>query len=407
MYPVLFVIPLPALAIPLGATLAAMAALAALVSVVAWRRGRRELLVTALAGSVVAAGLALLWRGSTYTPSDLPIYSYGAFLSASLVAGWYLTLTLAERDRLPRIATANCFFWTALAAIVGARLLYVLTNLDEFHAPWLLLDYRSGGLVAYGGFLGGLVGALLYWRKQPGGFWAWSDAAAPSVAAGLALTRLGCYSFGCDFGKPLGDAAPGWLRTLGSFPRWPAGTVPGVEGSPAWLQHVNTRGLAFDAETSLPVHPTQLYELVLGLLLLAAVLGVRRRRPFAGAPFLVLALGYAVGRFALEWWRDDAERGTWGPELPARVLVLLGSFVFTGALVYGPLRGLRPRRRLTAGVALLALLALTALATRHWLHLAEWSTSQWVALGTALAAAAWWNRRQHAPASALAPASAT
>lgn len=63
---------------------------------------------------------------------SIPIYSYGVMLGLSLVVGWYLTLGLAERDGLPRETMANNYVITALAAVLMARVLYVLTNLDEF-----------------------------------------------------------------------------------------------------------------------------------------------------------------------------------------------------------------------------------------------------------------------------------
>ena len=53
-------------------------------------------------------------------------------LGLSLVVGWYLTLGLAERDGLPKETMANCYVVTAIAAVVGSRVLYILTNLDEF-----------------------------------------------------------------------------------------------------------------------------------------------------------------------------------------------------------------------------------------------------------------------------------
>src|SRR3954470_23444394 len=67
-----------------------------------------------------------------YLPFHLPIYSYGVMLGLSLVVGWYLTLALCERDGLDRELMGSCYVWTAVSAVVGARLLYVLTNLNRF-----------------------------------------------------------------------------------------------------------------------------------------------------------------------------------------------------------------------------------------------------------------------------------
>src|SRR4029079_3111068 len=110
--------------------------------------------------------------------------------------------------------------------------------------------------------------------------------AVPSRGSGLCITRIGCYLFGCDFGKPLTAGWPNWLKHLGTFPRWSDGVLADVAGSPAWVQHGRERGLAPECTASLPVHPTQLYEALAGLSLLALVLWLRPYRRFRGEIFL-------------------------------------------------------------------------------------------------------------------------
>src|SRR5260370_18008782 len=83
----------------------------------------------------------------------LPIYSYGVMLGLSLVVGWYLTLHLCEKDGMNRETMGSCYVWTAVAALVGARLLYVVTNLDHFHSFLEIFKVNQGGLVSSGGCL--------------------------------------------------------------------------------------------------------------------------------------------------------------------------------------------------------------------------------------------------------------
>src|SRR5262245_32924314 len=188
----------------------------------------------------------------------IPIYSYGVMLGLSLVVGWYLTLGLSERDGLPKETMANNYVVTAVAAIAGSRILYVLTNLNEFNSFASMFAMRRGGLVAYGGFLGGLAGSFFFLRRHKIPLLPWADVAVPSLASGLMITRIGCYLFGCDFGRPLTDGAPAFLKRLGTFPRWPEGTMAdGSLGSPAWDRHVRLGLIGEDADSSLPVHPTQ------------------------------------------------------------------------------------------------------------------------------------------------------
>jgi phosphatidylglycerol:prolipoprotein diacylglycerol transferase len=290
---------------------------------------RTALALRAFAGAVVDRNVwATSWRA-------IPIYSYGAMLGLSFVAGWFVSTRLADRIGLPREHVTDCFLFTGIAAIFGARLLYVLTNLHEFRDPETqrfsvatMFALRTGGLVAYGGFLGGALGSAIYLRRHRLSFWQWGDAAAPAVALGLAVTRIGCFLYGCDFGKPLAPDAPRWLRAIGTFPRW-----TDDKGSPAWLQHTfegvridRTRcierlhgdfhdGLCFldrSARASVPVHPTQLYESVVAFGLVALLASVwRRGRRFDGQVVLAAGIYYGFARALLEILRDDNERGVW------------------------------------------------------------------------------------------------
>jgi phosphatidylglycerol---prolipoprotein diacylglyceryl transferase len=396
MHPILFRVPLPGWTIPLFPTLLGVALLAVVIALIGWRKRAIDLLAIGGAATIAAGMAAFSFRGQDYTLAPLPIYSYGAMLCLSIIIGWFLTLGLAEKDGLPRETMANCYFVTALSALVGARLLYVLTNLHEFQAFTDLFALRRGGLVAYGGFLGGFVGALVYLRRNKLRLMPWADVAVPSLALGLVVTRLGCYLFGCDFGKPLAAGAPSWLAKLGTFPRWPEGTVSDGAGSPAFIQHVNERGLSPDATASLPVHPTQIYESVAGLLLFALVFLVRKKQRFRGEVFLAFTFGYGLFRFLIETVRDDLERRMWGPHVAEHLLVPLALIAFGAAFAYGPARAiaLAGRRRAAQAAALLpafvsfALLNPASFAPDNPVQL---STSQWIALLTALASGFAWS----------------
>lgn len=262
----------------------------------------------------------------------IPMHSYGVMLGLSLVLGWNVTLPLAQRLGLARDRAADCYVVTAATAVAGSRVLYVLTNLSEFRDPAThalslpaMVSLRTGGLVAYGGFLGGLLGSWLYLRSQGFSLRKWADAAVPSLALGLAVTRIGCFLFGCDFGAPLPRSAPSWLAAMGTFPRWEDG-----RGSPAWVQHTldgfrvdaarcvqqfngdfrdGLCHLTAHAHASAPVHPTQLYESLISWALLALLAWTWKRRRFDGQALLVATMGYGVARSVIEVLRDDHERG--------------------------------------------------------------------------------------------------
>ncbi len=392
MHPVLFRLPLPSWTIPLFPSLLGLAVVGGLLALFGWRKRAADLLLIGLALAVGAGVAAFSYKGQVYTLTPLPIYSYGAMLCLSIVIGWYLTLGLAEKDGLPRDKMANCYFITALAALFGARLLFVLTNPTSFKDFFAL---REGGLVAYGGFLGGFVGSWLYLKPQRIRLLPWADVAVPSLATGLMVTRVGCYLFGCDFGKPLSETAPGWLRKIGTFPRWDEPGVLEGSGSPAWLQHVNTRGLSPEATHSLPVHPTQLYEVLVGAILVGVAFLVRKHQRFRGETFLAVTFGYGVLRFLIEILRDDIERGELGPFLGEHIVLPACLLIFAAAYAYGPARSItnvKIRRATQVGslvpaVGLYWILKPESFAAATTMQL---STSQWIGLLTGVTAALVW-----------------
>jgi phosphatidylglycerol:prolipoprotein diacylglycerol transferase len=236
----------------------------------------------------------------------IPIYSYGVMLGFSFIAAWYLTMWLAEKDGLPRERIGSCYVWTAVFAVIGSRLLYVITNLDSFQAPrGDLLDIvkvNKGGLVAYGGFLGGFFSSWIFCARHKISLLAWADAAVPGLALGTAITRVGCLLFGCDFGA---------TTTLPWGIKFGQNVIGGkLQDTPALAQHIAKHLLPAGSTHSLSVHPTQIYESLVGLTLVGILLLVRRRfRTFRGQLFCIWVMGYGVLRYLIELVRDDPERG--------------------------------------------------------------------------------------------------
>jgi phosphatidylglycerol:prolipoprotein diacylglycerol transferase len=350
MHPILFRVPLPHFPLRLWWALAAVAGIAVIFSLLSLRRGDKSGALSAIVVAALAGGAGWKWHATVYESPSVPIYAYGVMLGISLVVGWYLTLPLAEKDGLPKETMANCYVVTALAALVGSRVLYVLTNPDEFKSFADFFALRNGGLVAYGGFIGGLLGSWAFLAPKKIRLLVWADEAVPSLASGLLITRIGCYLFGCDFGRRLPDDAPSWLKTLGTFPHWAAGTLANGEGSPAYVRHIDLyRGTPLEAElfrnnASFPVHPTQLYESLVGLVLLVLLLWQRRHLRFRGQMFFLFVFGYGVLRFLLELWRDDVERGNYGPTLDAHIYIPFCLLLMALGFVFGISLGIANQR---------------------------------------------------------------
>jgi phosphatidylglycerol---prolipoprotein diacylglyceryl transferase len=395
MHPILFRIPLPHRPLMLWWALALGAVIAIGYAVAAARSKERGTAVVSGFVAVGALAFAFVYRTTSFEAQSIPIYSYGVMLGLSLVVGWYLTLTLADKDGLPKETMANCYVFTALAAIAGSRVLYVLTNLDEFHSLGDVFAFRRGGLVAYGGFIGGYLGSWTYLSINRLRLMPWADVAVPSLASGLLITRLGCYMFGCDFGKRLPDGAPGFLQKLGTFPHWPAGTLDSGDGSPAYVRHLELyRGSPLGtqimkANASLPVHPTQLYESLAGLVLLGLLLWQRKNQKFRGQIFFTFAFGYGFLRFLFEIIRDDVERGEYGPMMAEHILVPGSLFLMAIGFCVGISLGIRDKtmrtlsRVLSFVPAIVAYIALKPPSFGSSVSI-QLSTSQWIGLITAL-----------------------
>ncbi|MBL8684095.1 MAG: prolipoprotein diacylglyceryl transferase [Myxococcales bacterium] len=264
----------------------------------------------------------------------VPIYSYGVLLATGILMGCFAGYSLAKRIAVPPQKYWAFCAVAAASALAGARGLYLFVQWKaEFVSAtgqvlWERVLYpRANGFVVYGGFIAGVVGVTLFAKKTRTLVWQWTDIATVGMPLGLAFGRLGCFLAGCDFGMALSPSAPSWLQHAGTFPKWPSG-----EGSPAWWQHTHAgvrlareacehaHGIIRDGRCVLPssisesvaVHPTQLYELALGLVLFAWQRWLWPRRRFDGQVSLSFMVLYGLARSGLELVRDDIERGTSG-----------------------------------------------------------------------------------------------
>ncbi|HSR68271.1 MAG TPA: prolipoprotein diacylglyceryl transferase [Acidobacteriota bacterium] len=218
----------------------------------------------------------------------VPIHTYGLLLALALLISIELMARLGEKQGINRTKIWDLGFIIILSALVGAKLLLILTDLDLYLSDpgrIFTLEFLQAGGVFYGGFLGALGGAAYFIRKHPEfTFWNVADLAAPCIALGQAIGRLGCFAAGCDYGKP--TDLP-WGVTFTS--EYAARNV----GVPL---HV-------------PLHPSQLYESAAAFLLFLFLLRTFHRRHFRGQVFLLYLLLYSAARFLLEFWRGDAARG--------------------------------------------------------------------------------------------------
>ncbi len=206
------------------------------------------------------------------------ITSYAVFLVLAALAARWLFVRACRHDAALQTAGARAndlVLVALLGGLIGARARFVWENSALFRTAdgldWRrILDLDSGGMVWYGGLIGGALAVLV---------WAWrlrvpllplADAVAPALAIGLGFGRIGCFLNGCCYGR------------VCDLP-W-AVTFPG---------HVESR------------HPAQLYESGVAFML-AGVLTILHRRPQRpGLVAAIFCISYGIWRFINETLRDD------------------------------------------------------------------------------------------------------
>lgn len=215
----------------------------------------------------------------------ITIYTYGVLLAAAYLVGLWLAARRAKAAGLDSAKVLDLGIWVIIAALVGAKLLLFVVEFEHFTTSWqeFLSLLRSGG-VFYGGLLAAIVVCIYQLRKHQLPLWHSADLFAPGIALGYMVGRLGCLAAGCCFGRQT-DVA--WAVTF---------------TNPAANLNVGT-------PLNVPLHPTQLYESLAGLVIFLILLAVERRgKSFFGRTFWLFVLLYSISRFIIEFYRGD-DRG--------------------------------------------------------------------------------------------------
>ncbi len=200
---------------------------------------------------------------------DFAVTSFGVFVALGALAGIWLFRRELGRSGLPEDGV-DAAVAGVLGGLAGAKLLWVFEHLGE--EPVFGLLFSRGGLSWFGGLAGGVLAGLAVMHRKRLPKVPVVAAATPALAAGHAIGRIGCFLVGDDYGRP---------TTLPWGVAFPEGLPP----------------------TTVPVHPTQLYEAAALVPLVLLLLRFRRR----GAPpsfvlGLYLVLAGAI-RFAIEFLR--------------------------------------------------------------------------------------------------------
>ncbi|MEZ4406255.1 MAG: prolipoprotein diacylglyceryl transferase [Polyangiales bacterium] len=262
-----------------------------------------------------------------------PDYVIMVGLASVLLAAIALRLTRDDGGDVREAAVALALAY--VGALAGGYVFEFVRALPR-SIPVALADRSlaplvSVGRAAYGGLLGGIAAPALYlrWRRAP--LAPFFDRVAIGTGLTFTLVRVGCFLEGCDFGLPTGSS-------LGV--RFPPDSAAAVDHA--------ARGWVRPGATSLPVHPTQLYESAVGLAAaLAAAWVYRRQSARDGRAFAAFLAVYAAGRFSVEGLRGDVSRGVYGA-LSSSQIVSIAMAVAAAVMARRALLAISPAARPSA-----------------------------------------------------------
>ncbi len=205
-------------------------------------------------------------------------HAYAIATTASYVIALCIAITLARRDHRPWREITDVLSIAVLSALLGSKLFHVLFEsqghvLPNGHAATGVLDllhhdpfhwarlFEPGYVFDGGVLVSTVITATYVYRTRLLDPLAYGDYAAPGLAFGIFLGRLGCYAAGCCYGK-----------------------------------------------ANIPI---QLFDSAFGLAAFIFVIMRYEHRRFFGEVFFNLLIAYNIWRFFSEFFRGDIERGLW------------------------------------------------------------------------------------------------
>jgi phosphatidylglycerol:prolipoprotein diacylglycerol transferase len=228
------------------------------------------------------------------------ISPHGVGIAVGFLLGARLMLPAAKAKGMTEDDVYSLLTRAAIGAIVGARFAYVLNHLGDYgDNPLDAFKVWEGGISLLGGFFGAILLALPEMRKRHLSFWKVMDAAAPGMALGVLVGRIGDLIVGDHLGKAtdffLGYRCPG------------PDHVPASPCTPGTV-----------------VHQTALYDFILVVILLAGLLYLRRKPRYDGFLISVFGAWYGVQRIIEDFLREDTRHfGLTGSQITAILTVLL------------------------------------------------------------------------------------
>ncbi len=249
----------------------------------------------------------------------IKLYSYGLMLFFAFLLGLIVAHKRGKAQGLPEGAVLDLSTLIVIFGLLGARILYVVTHIEEFQGRWLDIinpiqsDGRIGiaGLVLLGGVIAGVLTTIAYtWLKNLSLLHI-LDVFAPSLALGIGIGRIGCFLNGCCFGLPT---------------ELPWGVV------------FPSTCLAGSIQQGVHIHPTQLYAVLYSIALFFLLIFLERRfKKFDGFTFSLLLIFYGTLRFfneMLRWHEEGLRLIQWSTGFFTVSQVVSFFMVVSGVVLY-------------------------------------------------------------------------
>jgi phosphatidylglycerol---prolipoprotein diacylglyceryl transferase len=241
--------------------------------------------------------------------------TYGLMAALGLIFGLMLIVKLGREQGLDPDKLWNLGIIAILSGIVGAKLLYFVTDSDARQNILSLASLQAGGVWS-GGFVLAVVICIWYMRRNNMPVLRTCDVFAPGLALGHAFGRVGCFAAGCCWGC---ETHVPWAVTF---------------HNPLASEIVGT-------PLGVPLHPTQLYEMIVELANCVFLVWLIRRKKFEGEIIGTYMIIYGVARYFIEFYRDDPGRGNFlgfmtGTQAIALLLVVAGGLLWMRRAALAP-----------------------------------------------------------------------
>ena len=224
----------------------------------------------------------------------LEIPMYGLLIAIGTLIGFFILFKTSKYRGLTEDDSYYCAIWCAVGGLLGAKLLYIIVEFDQLLADpaGFLSSIITGGLVFYGGLIGGILAGFIYVRVKKLSFLAIADTIIVPFTLIHAFGRVGCFFAGCCYGR----VCDSFISVV-----YPAGSA---------------------APAGVPVLPVQLMEAAFLICLFFYLFNELKKVKREGIVLGKYVIAYAIWRFILEYLRSD-DRGAVGFLSTSQLISLL------------------------------------------------------------------------------------